>query len=155
VSITVPEPSHNILLVEDSPGDVRLTREALQEASVTAVLHVVTDGEAALDYLRRNGEYAQAIEPSLVLLDLNLPRLDGREVLRIMKSDPILRRIPVVVLTTSSNERDILSVYDVGGNCFVTKPLDYDDFVDTIGEIVSFWFGRVCLPPPIATAGPP
>jgi two-component system, chemotaxis family, response regulator Rcp1 len=140
----------HILLVEDSPGDVRLTREALQEAHVTATLHVVTDGEAALEFLRRSGDYAHAVEPALVLLDLNLPRLDGREVLRIIKSDPSLRRIPVVVLTTSSHERDVLAVYEVGGNCFVTKPLDYDDFVETIGDIVQFWFARVRLPPPIS-----
>jgi CheY-like chemotaxis protein len=136
----------DILLVEDSPGDVRLTQEALSEGRVANRLHVVGDGEEALAYLRREGRFADAPEPGLVLLDLNLPRLDGREVLRIMKSDPDLKRIPVVVLTTSTSDVDVLHVYDLAGNCYIPKPVDYDRFIEVARSIESFWLTIVRLP---------
>jgi two-component system, chemotaxis family, response regulator Rcp1 len=139
-------PTVDILLVEDSPGDVRLTREALRDSRIATRLHVTGDGEEALAFLRREGVHKHAPTPSLVLLDLNLPRLDGRDLLRIMKSDPDLTRIPVVVLTTSVAEADVRSVYDVGGNCYVTKPLDYDGFVDVMRRIEEFWLTIVRLP---------
>jgi two-component system, chemotaxis family, response regulator Rcp1 len=138
----------DILLVEDSPGDVRLTREALKDGRVANRLHVVGDGEEALAFLRREGEYADAAIPGLVLLDLNLPRLDGREVLRIMKGDRDLKRIPVVVLTTSTADADVLRVYDLAGNCYIPKPVDYDRFIEVIRGIEDFWLSVVRLPPP-------
>jgi two-component system, chemotaxis family, response regulator Rcp1 len=141
----------DILLVEDSPGDVRLTQEALKEGRVANRLHVVSDGEEALAFLRREGDYGDAPEPGLVLLDLNLPRLDGREVLRIMKDDAKLKRIPVVVLTTSSSDEDVLRVYNLAGNCYISKPVDYDAFLDVIRSIEDFWLSVVRLPP--RTAG--
>jgi two-component system, chemotaxis family, response regulator Rcp1 len=142
-----PDPI-DILLVEDSPGDVRLTQEALKEGRVANRLHVVGDGEEALAYLRREGRFADATEPGLVLLDLNLPRLDGREVLRVMKSDPELKRIPVVVLTTSTADADVLRVYDLAGNCYIAKPVDYDRFIEVVRSIEDFWLTVVRLPPP-------
>jgi two-component system, chemotaxis family, response regulator Rcp1 len=135
-----------ILLVEDSPGDVRLTREALREGKVRNNLHVVTDGVAALAFLRREGQYAAVPRPDVILLDLNLPKKDGREVLAEIKDDEILRRIPVVILTTSQDEHDVLRAYELHANCYITKPVDLDQFIAVIQSIESFWLTIVTLP---------
>ena len=135
-----------ILLVEDNPGDVRLTREALKEAKVINNLTVLKDGEEALTYLRRQGLYAQAKRPHLILLDLNLPRKDGREVLAQIKADEVLKRIPVVVLTTSQDEQDVLKSYNLHANCYITKPVDLDQFITVVRTIEDFWLGIVVLP---------
>lgn len=135
-----------ILLVEDSPGDVRLTKEALREGKIRNHLSVASDGELALAFLRREGRYADAPRPDVILLDLNLPRKDGREVLTEIKADPQLRRIPVVVLTTSSNEEDIVRAYDLHANCFITKPVNLDQFISVVQSIESFWLTTVTLP---------
>ena len=124
--------SIEILLVEDDPGDVFMTREALRESKVMNGLHVVSDGEEAMRFLRREGAHAGAPRPDLILLDLNLPRMDGREVLEAVKGDDALRRIPVVVLTTSEAEEDVLRSYDLHANAYVTKPVDFDKFVDVV-----------------------
>ena len=136
-----------ILMVEDNPGDVRLTVEALQEAKVANHLSVVSDGVEAMDFLRRRGRYAEAPRPGLVLLDLNLPRKDGREVLAEIKADPQLRRIPLVVLTTSSAEPDVLRAYDLHANCYITKPVDFERFMQVVRSIEDFWLAVVKLPP--------
>jgi chemotaxis family two-component system response regulator Rcp1 len=136
-----------ILLVEDNPGDVRLTMEALKEAKVRNTLHVVADGVAALAFLRGEGEYTDVPHPDLILLDLNLPKMDGREVLAEIKKDPSLRRIPVVVLTVSQAEEDILKSYDLYANCYVTKPLDLNQFLKVVESIEDFWLTIVRLPP--------
>jgi two-component system, chemotaxis family, response regulator Rcp1 len=136
-----------ILLVEDNPGDVRLTREALQEAKVRNNLHVAPDGEAALRYLRREGEFRDAVRPDLILLDLNLPGRDGREVLEAIKAVPSLRSIPVVILTSSQAEQDICRAYQLHANCYVTKPVDLDQFITVVKSIENFWFTIVKLPP--------
>ena len=135
-----------ILLVEDNPGDVRLTREALIEAKVRNTLTVAWDGVEALACLRQEGEHAGAARPDLILLDLNLPRKDGREVLEEIKGDPELRRIPVVVLTTSEAEQDVLRAYDLHVNCYVTKPVDLHQFVRVVRSIEDFWLTIVRLP---------
>lgn len=137
-----------ILLVEDSPGDVRLTEEAFREAKVLNEMHVVADGVKAMQYLRREGEYAEALHPDLILLDLNLPRMDGREVLAEIKADPGLSHIPVVVLTTSQAERDVAVSYKLHASCYVTKPVDLDKFMSVIHSVESFWLSVVKLPPP-------
>lgn len=137
----------NILLVEDNPGDVRLTREALKETKVLNSLQVVHDGVEALAFLRREDRYADAPSPDLILLDLNMPRKDGREVLAEIKSDDILRRIPVVVLTISEAEEDVLKTYDLHANCYITKPLDLDKFGTVVKTIEDFWMTIVKLPP--------
>jgi two-component system, chemotaxis family, response regulator Rcp1 len=136
-----------ILLVEDNPGDVRLTREALREGKVRNNLSVAADGVEALRFLRREGEHAEAVRPDLILLDLNLPRKDGREVLEEIKEDPQLRLIPVVVLTSSQAEQDICRAYDLHANCYVTKPVDLDRFITVVQTIENFWFTIVKLPP--------
>lgn len=136
----------DILLVEDNPGDVRLTQEALHDGRVRNRLSVVNDGVEALRYLRREPPYEQAPRPGLILLDLNLPRKDGREVLSEVKTDPILRRIPVVVLTTSQAETDILRSYDLNCNCYITKPVDFEQFMQVVKSIESFWLSIVQLP---------
>jgi CheY-like chemotaxis protein len=136
-----------ILLVEDSPEDADLTREALEDAKVANNLSVVADGAAALAYLRREGDYAQATRPDLILLDLNLPKKDGREVLAEIKADEELKLIPVVVLTTSEAEQDIVRSYKLHANCYVTKPLDLDQFVTVVKSIEDFWLAIVKLPP--------
>jgi CheY-like chemotaxis protein len=136
-----------ILLVEDSPGDVRLTREAMREIDVTNELHVVGDGEAALRFLRREGEHAGAPRPDLVLLDLNLPLLGGHEVLRRVKADGDLRRIPVVVLSTSASEDDVLAAYDGGVNSYVRKPVQLDGFLRVLRSVEEWWLRSVTLPP--------
>ncbi len=135
-----------ILLVEDNPGDVRLTREALKEAKVINHLTVLKDGVEALAFLRREGQYATAPRPHLILLDLNLPKKDGREVLAEIKDDEELKRIPVVVLTTSQDEQDVLKTYDLHANCYVTKPVDLNQFITVVKSIEDFWFGIVVLP---------
>ena len=136
-----------ILLVEDSPSDVELTREALAEAKLRNHLHVASDGVAALAFLRREGAHAAAPRPDLVLLDLNLPRRDGREVLAELKADPALANIPVVILTTSAAEEDILRSYQLHANCYVTKPVDLDQFINVVKSVNEFWFTIVKLPP--------
>lgn len=136
-----------ILLVEDNPGDVRLTREALKEGKIRNNLNVVGDGVEALRYLRREGPYAESTRPDLILLDLNLPRMDGREVLEAVKADPSLRLIPVVVLTSSAAEQDIVRAYDLHANCYVSKPVDLDQFIHVVKSIEDFWFSIVKLPP--------
>ncbi len=136
-----------ILLVEDNPGDVRLTQEALKEGKVINNLHVAMDGVEALAFLRREGEYANAPRPDVILLDLNLPRKDGREVLAEVKVDENLRRIPVVVLTVSKAEEDILRTYDLHANCYITKPIDLDQFIKVVKAIENFWLTIVKLPP--------
>jgi CheY-like chemotaxis protein len=135
-----------ILLVEDNPGDVRLTVEALRGAKVANELHVVADGEAAIDFLRQRGEYADAPRPDIVLLDLNLPRLEGREVLADIKSDPNLAKIPIIVLTSSSSDRDIQQSYALHANCFVTKPVDFTEFIEAVRSLEGFWLKIVRLP---------
>lgn len=136
-----------ILLVEDNPADVRLTREALKEAKVGNNLHVVEDGVDALRFLRREDEYSDVPRPDLILLDLNLPKKDGREVLEEIKADPTLKTIPVVVLTTSHAEEDIVRSYNLHANCYVTKPVDLDQFIRIVKSIEDFWLTIVRLPP--------
>jgi len=136
-----------ILLVEDNPVDVLMTRHALQEAKVYNNLYVTEDGEEAMDFLHRNGAYADAPHPDLILLDLNLPKKSGREILSEIKQDPRLLHIPVVVLTTSEEERDIAMCYQLHGNCFITKPVDMEQFTKVIKSIEGFWFTIVKLPP--------
>jgi two-component system, chemotaxis family, response regulator Rcp1 len=140
----------DILLVEDSPGDVRLTTEALKDGCVANRLVVVGDGEEAVAYLRREGEHVAERQPGLILLDLNLPRLDGREVLRIIKTDDELRRIPVVVLSTSTADADLLAAYDMNGNCYIEKPVDYERFIEVVRAVKDFWLSVVRLPPRLA-----
>jgi two-component system, chemotaxis family, response regulator Rcp1 len=135
-----------VLLVEDNPGDVRLTKEALKEGKLLNQLTVVGDGVEALSFLRKEGIYAEAPQPELILLDLNLPKKDGREVLAEIKADPHLRRIPVVVLTTSSSEEDILKIYDLHANCYITKPVDLEQFMGVVKSIEDFWVSVVKLP---------
>ncbi len=136
-----------ILMVEDNPGDVRLTVEALKEGKVRNNFNTVGDGEAALAFLRRQGDYAGAPRPDLVLLDLNLPKKNGREVLAEIKEDPDLRRIPVVILTVSKAEQDILKTYNLHANCYITKPVDLDQFLTVVKSIENFWLTVVMLPP--------
>ena len=138
--------SAKILLVEDNPGDVRLTREALREGKILNELSVVEDGVEALAFLRREGRYAEAVRPDLILLDLNLPKKDGREVLEEIKGDGALKKIPVVVLTTSAAERDILKAYDLHANCYITKPVDLEQFIKVVQLIEDFWLTIVKLP---------
>jgi CheY-like chemotaxis protein len=135
-----------ILLVEDNPGDVRLTEEVLKEGKICNALNVVSDGVEALTFLRRQGAYADAKPQDLILLDLNLPKKSGIEVLREIKAEPELRKVPVVVLTTSAAEADILQAYDLHANCYITKPVDLDQFVNVVRSIESFWLAIVRLP---------
>jgi CheY-like chemotaxis protein len=135
-----------ILLVEDNPGDVDLTRESLEEARIVNELHVVSDGEQALAFLRREPPFEDAPRPGIVLLDLNLPRKSGREVLAEMKADPALRQIPAIVLTTSAAEADVYRSYDLGANAFVTKPVAFPEFLDAIRSLQGFWLQFVRLP---------
>jgi chemotaxis family two-component system response regulator Rcp1 len=136
----------NVLLVEDSPGDVRLTREALKDAKVYINLHVVSDGAQAMAFLGRKGLHADAPRPDLILLDLNLPLKDGREVLEEIKKSPSLMTIPVVILTTSASEVDILRSYRLHANCYITKPVDLDGFLEVVKSIDNFWLSVVKLP---------
>jgi two-component system response regulator len=142
----MPDGDIQILLVEDNPGDVRLTVEALRGAKVANELHVVGDGQAAIDYLHRRGDYSEAVRPDIVLLDLNLPRVDGREVLADIKSDPDLATIPILVLTTSSAEEDIARSYELRANCFVSKPVDFTQFIAAVRALEGFWLKIVKLP---------
>jgi two-component system, chemotaxis family, response regulator Rcp1 len=135
-----------ILLVEDNIGDIRLTQEVLKDCKVLNHLSVARDGEQAMACLRREGKFTRASRPELILLDLNLPRKDGREVLAEIKADPDLRRIPVVVLTTSSAEQDIIMSYDLHANCFLTKPVQLDEFISVVRSIEQFWLVIVSLP---------
>jgi two-component system, chemotaxis family, response regulator Rcp1 len=136
-----------ILLVEDSPGDIRLTQEVLRGARIANQLHVAQDGEDAMRFLRREDDHADAPRPDLILLDLNLPRKDGREVLAELKADADLHTIPVIVLTTSAEERDILRSYELSANSYITKPIDLDEFIAVVRSIESFWLSIVRLPP--------
>jgi CheY-like chemotaxis protein len=136
-----------ILLIEDSPSDTELTIEALKEAKVRNHLSIVEDGEQALEFLRHRGKYAQAPSPDLIMLDLNLPRKDGREVLAEIKADDALKTIPVVVLTTSRADQDVLRAYRLHANCYITKPVDFDQFLNVVRSIESFWLFVVTLPP--------
>lgn len=136
-----------ILMVEDNPGDVRLACEALKFTHVHAVLRTVDNGEAALNYLHRRGEYAGTARPDLILLDLNLPKKSGREVCEEIKNDVELRRIPVVILTSSQNETDIRHTYNLHANCYVNKPAELEEFLSVIEAVVQFWFGVATLPP--------
>jgi two-component system, chemotaxis family, response regulator Rcp1 len=136
-----------VLLVEDNPGDVRLTREALKEGKVRNNLHVVADGVEAIAFLKKQGPFAGAVRPDVILLDLNLPRKDGREVLEEIKADASLRHIPVVILTSSQAEQDIVRAYDLHANCYVTKPVDFEQFITVVRSIEDFWFTIVKLPP--------
>ena len=138
-----------ILLVEDNPGDVRLTIEALKEAKVRNRLSVVSDGVEALAFLRNQDQYAAAPRPDLILLDLNLPKKDGREVLAEIKADSDLKVIPVVVLTTSNAEKDLVQAYESHANCYITKPVDFQQFLIVIKSIENFWLNIVKLPPKI------
>lgn len=141
-----PQKLIDVLLVEDDPGDVLMTREAFEENKVANRLAVVNDGASAMEYLRKEGQYAQAPTPDMVLLDLNLPRMDGREVLAAMKSDEALRSIPVVVLTTSEAEEDVLRSYSLHANAYVTKPVDFQRFIDVVRQIDDFFVSVVRLP---------
>ena len=136
-----------ILMVEDNPGDVRLTVEALKEGKVRNILHTVEDGEEAMKFLRRQDIYAKAPRPDLVLLDLNLPKKNGREVLEEIKEDPDLKRIPVVILTVSEAEQDILKSYNLHANCYITKPVNLEQFIKVVRSIEDFWLSVVMLPP--------
>jgi len=136
-----------ILLVEDNPGDVRLTKEALKEGKVYNNLHWAKDGVEALEFLKRQGKHAKAPRPDIILLDLNLPKKDGREVLALIKKDSDLKQIPVVVLTTSEAEEDVLKSYELHANCYVTKPVDLEKFIHVVQSIDRFWLTVVTLPP--------
>ena len=139
-----------ILLVEDSPADIRLTQEALRDAKVLNRLHIARDGVEALAFLRREEPFPDAPRPDLVILDLNIPRLNGKEVLAAMRADTAMRSIPVAVLTTSSQEADIVDAYQLGANCYLTKPIDLDQFVRVVQTMEEFWLGIVTLPPRLA-----
>ena len=139
-------PQVDVLLVEDSPGDVRLTLEALADAKISNNIDVASDGIEALEFLRKEGQYQDAKRPDLILLDLNMPRMDGRELLSIIKKDDDLRTIPVVVLTTSQSEADIFKSYDLQANCYITKPVDLDQFLVVVNSIQEFWLSIVKLP---------
>lgn len=136
-----------ILLVEDNPGDVRLTRMAFENGCINNNLHVAIDGEEALDFLFQRGEYADVPHPDLVLLDLNLPKIDGHEVLREIRNDTDLKRLPVIILTSSESEEDIVDSYELNSNAYITKPVTVDDFMDLVNTFEEFWFTLVRLPP--------
>ena len=136
----------NILLVEDNPGDIRLTKEVLKDGKIKNNLSVAMDGEEAISYLKKEGSYSNALTPDIILLDLNLPKKDGREVLAEIKSDSNLMMIPVIILTTSSAEKDILSTYANYANCYITKPVDFNQFINVIRSIENFWLTIVKLP---------
>lgn len=137
----------NILLVEDNPGDADLAREALESSKLNNKLHVVDDGEKAMSFLRRTGSYAEVPRPDLILLDLNLPKKDGRQVLAEIKMDDDLKRIPVVILTTSQAEEDVIKSYNLHANCYITKPIDLNQFLHVVRSIEDFWLSIVILPP--------
>jgi CheY-like chemotaxis protein len=138
--------SIDILLVEDNAGDARLAQEALRESKIRNTLYHVSDGVEAMGFLNKQGKYEQVPRPGLILLDLNLPRMDGREVLAVIKNDKNLKRIPVVILTTSSDEADIFKSYNLHANCYITKPFDLDQFIQVVKSIEDFWLTIVKLP---------
>jgi two-component system response regulator len=140
------EKSVEILLVEDNPGDVRLAKEALRDSKIHNTLRVVDDGVEAIAFLNKEGKYAKETRPDLVLLDLNLPKKDGREVLAEIKKDDVLKRIPVVILTSSRNEEDVMKTYNLHANCYITKPIDMKRFIKVVKAIENFWFTIVKLP---------
>ena len=142
-----------ILLVEDNPGDVRLTQEAFREAKVVNNLSVVGDGIEAMAFLRQEGKYSDAPRPDIILLDLNLPKMDGREVLAELKRDPNLTRIPVIALTSSTAHRDILEAYGLHVNCYVTKPIDIQEFIELAASIAGFWLSVAQLAPSVVPTG--
>jgi CheY-like chemotaxis protein len=146
MALSAPPKQIEILLVEDSPADVLITQDALAEVRVLNTIHVVEDGVEALAFLRKQAPYADAQRPDLILLDLNLPRKSGREVLAEIKADSLLKSIPVVVLTTSRAEEDVWNAYDLHANCYVVKPLDFASFVQAVQSIRHFWLGLVTLP---------
>ena len=135
-----------VLMVEDNPGDVRLTKEAFIDHKLRVNFHVVDDGEKAINYLHQKGEYSDASRADLILLDLNLPKMDGREVLARIKNDPNLKRIPVVILTTSLAEEDILKAYNLNANCYISKPVDFEKFMNVVKVVEDFWLTIVTLP---------
>jgi len=137
----------NILIVEDNPGDARLIKEVLNEGKILNDLHIVKDGVEAMEFLHKRGEYAKAPRPDLIILDLNLPKKDGREVLAEVKSDQHLKSIPIVIMTTSNAEEDILKSYNLHANCYITKPIDLNQFIKVVKSIEEFWFSIVKLPP--------
>jgi len=137
----------DILLVDDDPGDVELTKEGLQAAKMLVTLHVAEDGEKALKFLRKEAPYTEAAQPDIVLLDLNMPKKSGLDVLREIKADPALRCIPVVILTTSEAETDIVKCYDLGANCYIAKPISFAAFTKVVAMIEEFWFTIVKMPP--------
>lgn len=136
----------NILLVEDNPGDIRLTQEAFKDGRIRNELNVVMDGEEAIFYLKKVGKYSSVKTPDIILLDLNLPKKDGREVLAEIKADPELMRIPVIILTTSSAQSDIINTYSNHANCYIMKPVDFNQFMDVVRTIETFWLSIVKLP---------
>jgi CheY-like chemotaxis protein len=136
----------DLLLVEDNPGDIRLTQEALKDGPVRVNLSVAKDGVEAIDFLNKRGRFGNAPRPDLILLDLNLPRKNGREVLAEIKSDPDLRQIPVVVMTTSKSEQDVERAYELNANCYITKPIELDDFLGVVHSIEDFWLTKAVLP---------
>jgi CheY-like chemotaxis protein len=142
---SIPQPIR-ILMVEDDPADVRLTREALINKKVPLIMHDVPDGIGAMAFLRKEGAYTDMVRPDLILLDLNMPRMDGREVLAELQKDPKLKRIPVIVLTTSQSEEDILAAYDMNANCYITKPVNWRQFIKIVELIEEFWLTVVKLP---------
>jgi len=137
---------YEILLVEDNPGDIRLTIEAFKGSSIKSNLNYVMDGEDAIKYLNKQGPYEEAVRPDIILLDLNLPKKDGREVLTVVKQDPNLKSIPIIILTTSNAHSDIVKTYDLQANCYITKPVDFDQFTVIIKSIEDFWLNTVSLP---------
>jgi len=143
----VPSGTLQVLLVEDDPGDILITKEAIRASKFVSLLHVVNDGEQALDFLYQRGDYVDVPRPDLVLLDLNLPKVAGHEVLRTLKEDPHLRRIPVVVLSTSQSVDDVMRSYDLHANAYVSKPVDFEAFVDAVSQIDEFFARTVALPP--------
>jgi len=146
MNYSAPTKHINIFLVEDNPADVRLTKEAFREARIPNVLDVAMDGEEALNYMRKIGKHANAETPDLVLLDLNIPKRNGHSVLADIKADPILKRIPIIILTTSSAEQDILNTYDNHANCYIIKPVDFREFIKVVRTIEEFWLKIVRLP---------
>lgn len=138
--------SIDILLAEDNPGDADLAKEALEESKLKNRLYIVSDGQEALDFLHKKGKYQDVPRPDLMLLDLNMPRVDGREVLKIVKEDEDLRSIPIVILTTSRADEDILKSYNLHANCYISKPLDLDKFIEVVNNIENFWISIVTLP---------
>jgi len=138
--------SIDVLLVEDNPGDIRLTEEAFKEANLECNLHVVEDGVEALNFLNQKGDYKDAPKPDFILLDLNLPKKDGRQVLKEIKESSALKYIPVIILSTSKSEDDIIQTYNLHANCYISKPVDLDNFIEVVQNIKSFWFTIVALP---------